>query len=144
MTTPAPSPAPAKRSKRMVVWMVAVPIVILLLALAGANWKRFHLAYAKHLIASDDLTKQKRGVTMVLRTHLRDGMSLEEVRRLLAPAKASHVSGSPQGYPFTVAITEEGKRKHITLLSFDKDGRLRRIVLWGQRGEITDILPPGK
>jgi len=27
----------------MIVWMIAVPIVILLLALAAANWKTFHL-----------------------------------------------------------------------------------------------------
>ncbi len=83
MTTPAPKP---RKSRRMVVWLVAVPIAILLLALAGANWKVFHLAYAKHLMDSSDPKKHYRGVKMVLQTHLRGGTSLEEVRRLLGPA----------------------------------------------------------
>jgi len=41
MESAPPEPKP-KRSRRMVFWLVAVPIVILLLALAGANWKTFH------------------------------------------------------------------------------------------------------
>jgi len=73
----------------MVVWMIAVPIVILLLALAGANWKTFHLAYAKHLMGSSDRDERTMGIDMVLRTHLRVDMSLEEVRRLLAPASVT-------------------------------------------------------
>ncbi len=84
MNTPEPKP---KRSRRMVLWLVAMPIAILLLALAGANWKFFHLAYAKHLMRSDDPKKQGRGVQMVAETHLRKGMTRDEIQRLLSPAR---------------------------------------------------------
>jgi hypothetical protein len=34
----------------MIVWLIIAPTVLLLLAFAGANWKFFHLVYAKHLV----------------------------------------------------------------------------------------------
>ncbi len=129
MTAPESQPKP-KRSRRMVVWMIAVPIVILLLALAGANWKTFHLAYAKHLLASDDPDKQWQGVDMVLRTHLRKGMPLEEVRRLLAPARVTETI-SRWRLPvrgFTVSLkgySSDGE------LCFDENDRLLSVASWG-------------
>ncbi len=130
MTSPAPSPAPAKRSKRMVLWLVAVPIVILLLALAGANWKVFHLAYAKHHMSSDDPDKQYRGLRMVVETHLRKGMSLEEVRAILVPAELipiDHETGSrPRTRRFYLDM-EVDPSNFIVNLIFDRDDRLLRI-----------------
>ncbi len=127
MNTPAPAPKP-KRSRRMVVWMVAMPIAILLLSLAGANWKTFHLAYCKHLISSDDLTKQRRGVAMVLRTHLREGMPLEEVRSMLAPARLTEkIRGrGPRADGRRAFDVRTGRRSlnYICPLTFDKDDRL--------------------
>ncbi len=132
MNTPAPEPKP-KRSRRMVVWMVAMPIAILLLALAGANWKRFHLAYAKHLISSDDTMKQYRGVQIVLETHLRKGMTLEEVRAILAPARVSEseLSFLDQSPPIRqfVVDTEGDPSNYTAELVFDEDGRLRLFCL---------------
>ncbi len=127
MTAPAPSPAPAKRSRRMVVWLVAVPIVILLLALAGANWKFFHLAYAKHLMGSDDPDRQERGIKMVTYTHIPLGMSLEEVRALLAPIRPTELDG-PTGSPrrFTVPVKDDQGR-FIVYLVFDEVDRLSTI-----------------
>ncbi len=128
MTTPEPKP---KRSRRMVVWLVAMPTAILLLALAGANWKRFHLAYAKHLMRSDDRMTQWQGVDMVLQTHLREGMSLEEVRRLLAPARVSKTISFippqiPPLRPFKVSV--KANPWTLAVLSFDADDRLRWIA----------------
>ncbi len=90
MTEPTPDPKP-RRSRRMVVWMVAVPIVILLLALAGANWRFFHLAYAKHLMGSDDPEKQVEGLARVITAHMRQGMSKSEVEHLVRPLALKRV-----------------------------------------------------
>ena len=129
MNAPESEPEPKpKRSRRMIVWLVVAPIVVLLLALTGANWKAFHLAYAKHLMRSDDPEAQERGVWMVIDTHLRDGMTLEEVRRVFAPAKVSKVLSVPadlreRGDPFTVATGESGENFHKLLL-FNENDRL--------------------
>ncbi len=126
MTTPAPEPKP-KRSRRMVLWMVAMPIAILLLALAGANWKTFHLAYAKHLMRSEDPAKQGRGVWMVVETHLRKGMPLEEVRRLLTPATVTEIfylfRRDRRFYEVAVA---KAPSDEFFLLIFDENDRLIR------------------
>jgi len=125
MTTPAAEPKP-KRSRRMVLWMVAMPIAILLLALAGANWKTFHLAYAKHLMSSDGQPKHSRGVQMVLDTHLRDGMTLEEVRRLFAPAKVAQdrfLTGT-QARLFRRGFNVKVQGCRFTALEFDEDDKL--------------------
>ncbi len=137
MTTPAPKPKP-KRSRRMIVWLVAVPVVILLLALAGANWKTFHLAYAKHLMGSTDRQKQRRGIDMVLVTHIHEGMHLEEVRRALAPTMVlephSLVSATtgpalPPSLRGFRAYAVSDPPKFAALLGFDANDRLRVIVL---------------
>ena len=110
----------------MVLWLVAAPIVILLLALAGANWKTFHLAYAKHLMSSDDPDKQFKGGRMVLRTHLRDGMPLEEVRGLLAPFRVTRRPfnyESPRLRTFVLSAGE-GSQKDVGVLFFDQNDRL--------------------
>ena len=124
-------PAEKPRSRRMIVWLVAAPIVILLLALAGANWKTFHLAYAKHLMSSEDREKQRDGVEMVLRTHLRKGMSLEEVRRLLAPARVifwPHLSTIECRFAGVYVTTGEGgKYQPAAGLTFDENDRLSYI-----------------
>ena len=112
----------------MVLWLVAVPIVILLLALAGANWKTFHLAYAKHLMRSTDPAKQKKGAWMVYENHLREGMPLEEVRAILAPAKLIESPSQP-GIPeatrvFDVYAGVERPENYVTRMLFDENDRL--------------------
>jgi hypothetical protein len=69
----------------MVVWLVVTPTVLLLLALAGANWKTFHLAYCKHLMRSSNPDDRWRGLKMVVEIHLSKGMSPEQLRPLVAP-----------------------------------------------------------
>ncbi len=87
MTTLAPPPVPAKRSKRMIVWLVIAPIVLLLLAFAGANWKTFHLAYCKRLMRSSNPDTKYRGLSTMAEVHFTKGMSRQEVSRLLSPLK---------------------------------------------------------
>jgi hypothetical protein len=70
----------------MVVWLVIAPIVLLLLTLAGANWKVFHLAYCRNMLSSDDAARRERAVCMIVRTHVEKGMHLDAVRALLRPA----------------------------------------------------------
>ena len=123
MNEPAPEPKP-KRSRRMVVWMVAVPIVILLLALAGANWKRFHLAYAKHLVRSEDYESRVEGVEMIVNTHLRKGMKLEEVCRLLHPVKLRSEE-RPGDNSYGVQVDNELGGGWYISLPFDDEDRLR-------------------
>jgi len=128
MTPPAPEPEP-KRSRRMIVWLVVAPIVILLLALAGANWKTFHLAYAKHLMSSTDPDKQAKGIRMVLETHICKGMTLGEVRRLLAPTeitRAGHYLPGLQS-PMLRYFGMHVVGRYALLLGFDDDYKLRRI-----------------
>jgi len=75
----------------MIVWLVAVPAVLLLLAFAGAKWKVFHLAYCKHLLRSSDPKARNRGFEKIMRTHLKGGMDIEEVQRLVAPLKLERI-----------------------------------------------------
>ena len=76
----------------MVVWLVVVPAVLLALALAGANWKVFHLAYCKHLLRSSDPKARNRGFEKIMQTHLQEGMNIEDVRNLVAPLELRRVS----------------------------------------------------
>ncbi len=127
----------------MIVWMVAMPIAILLLALAGANWKFFHLAYAKHLIRSDDREKRYRGLQMVFRTHLREGMALEEVRAILAPARVTqrNLPSLDDGPPIpSLRVYVEGASYLEALLGFDEDDKLQDISLFVENMYI-EVLP---
>ena len=79
------APAHPRTKRRMLVWMVILPAALLLLALAGANWKVFHLAYARRLLTSGDKERHSRGVELTCRHHLHKGMLFKKVRRLLDP-----------------------------------------------------------
>ena len=120
-----PNSEMGKRPRRMIVWLVAVPIVILLLALAGANWKTFHLAYCRHLLRSSDHNDRRRSVDMVVDTHLRQGMSLEKVRAVLEPAQLVNLNPRDTSVPrsFQVFAGPTGQDQVRTLL-FDKNDRL--------------------
>jgi len=96
----AEQPAETKHSRRMLVWMIAVPAVLLLLALAGANWRVFHLAYCKRLMRSDDPRERARGLEMVLEHHIEKGITVEEVRRRIAPLKMKLTARSYRGSAF--------------------------------------------
>jgi hypothetical protein len=153
---PVPSPAPPesakpRRPRRMIVWMIAAPAVILLLAFAGANWRVFHLAYAKRLMRSGNPMQQSRGIDMVLMTHLRVGMSLEEVRAILAPARVREhdVLSADQSPPlrnFWLSVDDSVSVYDLDLVStlgFDENDRLKRIVIIFE-DSIEDIPLPGK
>jgi hypothetical protein len=71
----------------MFVWLIAVPVALLLLALAGANWRVFHQGYCKRLMRKDDPRERVRGLEKVLEHHIRKGMTVEEVRERIAPLK---------------------------------------------------------
>ncbi len=117
---------PKAGSRRMIAWLVVVPVVLLLLALAGANWKTFHLAYAKHLIASDDPKERARGIEMMVETHLPEGMPLEEVRRLLAPAEVAETDSylpGPQSQPLRCYRVNVEDR-YVFHFYFDENDRL--------------------
>lgn len=122
VTTPTPG-----RSRRMIVWLVALPAVLLLLALAGANWKVFHLAYCRRLIRSSDASDQRKGAYMVIDTHVRNGMPLQEVRELLRPAELVKAHTEDRTYPrgWSVVVVGEGyKINPLCTLYFDEQGRL--------------------
>ncbi len=108
MNAPAPAPEPKpKRSRRMVVWMIAVPIVILLLAFAGANWRTFHLAYCKNLMGSSDYRKRLGGLTKLVNVHFRSGMSREEVARMLLPLQLQE--GKHGYFPEGLFVREQAR-----------------------------------
>jgi hypothetical protein len=117
----------------MIFWLVAAPVVMLLLAFAGANWKVFHLAYCKHLIASDDIDQQQHGTVMVMRVHLYKGMPFEEVRRALAPAKLTEIpkQSEEQGGPrlVDVSVGRNHPESYVVSLLFDGNDKLDHVGL---------------
>ncbi len=84
------------------------------------------MAYAKHLIARDDCAEQNRGIDMVLETHLRKGMSVEEVRRLLAPAIVTEANFSTSPLPYFKVFAKRDLNL-TALLGFDENDRLLSI-----------------
>ena len=81
--TPAGGSGPG--SRRMVFWMIAVPVVLLLLAVTGANWRIFHLSYCRHLLKSDDAGKRLEGLKGITRYHLGKGMNRETLAMTVSP-----------------------------------------------------------
>lgn len=132
MNETAPSPKPRK-SRRMVVWMVAVPVVILLLAFAGANWKFFHLAYAKHLMRKDDVLSQYEGIQMLLDTQMQTGMTLEEIRGLFHPMEVKHECSYPEYDVYFVMVEDYGLVHNGYCLHFDGEGKLKKVFYRGRQ-----------
>ncbi len=122
----------------MIVWLVAVPAVLLLLAFAGANWKVFHLAYARHLLRSEDPGEQGRGLTMIERSHLKQGMTEEEVARLVHPVKMKEERHSPDERKAGVSVESAIHARSTGILLQFRDGRLLRFGWYYDVGETGD------
>ena len=124
MTETPPAPQPRK-SRRMILWMVVAPVVVLLLAFGGANWKVFHLIYAKHLMRKDDIQSREKGLQMVLKTHLQTGMTREEVSRLLYPVKLQSLNSRSRDYYVQDADAAQ-KIRFFYIFDFDNEDRLEQ------------------
>ena len=118
---PTAPPAAEHRgwSRKMVLWSAALAAFLLLAAWGAANWKVFHLAYCKHLISSSDPEKQYRGMELIEKHHLRKGMTLEEVRKIMAPLqlRKGEADGDLQIYTAANSATE-------IMFDFDERGHL--------------------
>ena len=111
-------------SRRMVVWLVAAPVVLLALAFAGANWRTFHLAYCKNLMGSSDYRKRQRGLNKLVNVHFRRGISKEEVARLLLPLQLLESKhGQARGDFFARDHTLSGAVELTWTVSFHFDQR---------------------
>jgi hypothetical protein len=166
MTAPAPSPASPqepspqggaavetpKRSKRMIFWLVAVPVVMLLLAFAGANWKVFHLAYCKHLMRNADPGTRLDGLQRLGETHLVKGMSREEVSRMVRPLKLEVVGNRMKSliayFVGTWAPGESGQGLQVHFAGGKYEGcsemLLRRVEATGKAGACVRLLIVGR
>ena len=117
---------PLRTWRPMAIWAIALAGLLLLLAWSGANWKTFHLAYCRHLMRSRDGETRNSGIAKVCSTHLRPGMTTEEVRRMFHPLElACQDSGTEAilsvSYPMYVGGA--GHQRWIEL-KFDAQGRL--------------------
>jgi len=126
-------------SLKMILWSAALAAVLLLAAWGAANWKVFHLAYCKHLIGSNDLEKRHRGIYMVLRTHVRPGMTCEQVNNLLSPINIETLhptkydldTGGGYYYLFALRLRESAFGGVDVVLRFDDQGRITGCNSWG-------------
>jgi hypothetical protein len=98
----------------MLLWSAALAAFLLLLAWGGTNWKAFHLAYCRHLLASRDVGTRLKGLGAIADTHLRAGLTREEVRRLFGAEFVRDQDGGCE-----VSAGGDGLR-----LTFDESGRL--------------------
>lgn len=102
----------------MIVWLVALPAVLLALAFAGANWKKFDLWRCRRMLASNDMDDKLNGLELIRWRHLRQGLTLEDCRRLFAPL-----------------LIEEETDPDITLLKGEREflvhpaGRMQGLIL---------------
>ena len=119
----SPDPRP---SRRMFPWLVGLPAVLLLLAFAGAHWRVFHLAYCKRLFLSANEWDQVRGTYMLPRTHLRTGMSVEEVLGVLDPLPLRGPTDTVGQWnePLTSYSLSPKSLQACLTLCFDRDGKL--------------------
>jgi hypothetical protein len=67
----------------MITWLVIVPGVLVLLALAGANWRVFSLAYCRSLLRSEDRDRQGRGLRIIHEQGLLAGADFDRATDLL-------------------------------------------------------------
>jgi hypothetical protein len=133
-------PAPKRRPWRMLFWMVIAPAAVLLLVLAGANWRFFHLAYCRHLLRSSDHRDRSKGMDMIFKRHLREGMSQEEVRSVLEPARLENLNPESRAAFMTLHVFGGPKAEDLVgALLFDKTTGLRldRAAIMGMQR------PPG-
>ncbi len=154
-STPPPSPpeprqpppaAGPDRSGRMLAFFVSTGAVLLVLALAAANWRAVDLAYCRHLMKSEGCEARSTGVRRLLRVHLRKGMQLEEARRLLRPAElepngVSFRDDSPgRWYVYRVKLRRDGARQteHGPDLLFTADGELREVPALDPKWSLCD------
>ena len=134
------APKPRAGSRRMVAWLIVAPAVLLALAFAGANWRTFHLAWCKRLLGSPDAVRQRKAAVMIVNTHVRKGMTAEELSKLFSPVELDHY----------VETRKEGERRETVLTEVvfrDPDERLRIEFILDSRKRLVWAcgwyLPPG-
>jgi hypothetical protein len=116
----------------MVFWLIVIPVVLLLLAFAGANWKVFHLAYCRSLLRSGELKKQDRALELIDDTgHLVPGTSVAEVRALLRPIDGQDVTSQ-----FDFVPSLEPKHK-VRILGFR--GRDHLLCALFRKGKLVGV-----
>jgi hypothetical protein len=116
----------------MVGFYISAGAVILLLLIAGANWRALHLAYCKHLMRSGDYDLRRQGLVRLIDVHLDHSMPLERMRRLIYPATLDlqprvipHMDGANR-FRAKLSGEDEGVKTVIVdgVASYDEDGNL--------------------
>jgi hypothetical protein len=92
-SAPALSGPPAEHRgwlRRMFLWSAGLALVLLAGTWCAANWTRFHLIYCQRaLLASKSEQRQQEGLALIEKYHVRPGMSLEAVSRVIRPLEMS-------------------------------------------------------
>jgi len=134
----------------MVAWLVIVPVVLLLLAFAGANWKAFHLAYCRQRIRSKEISDRFGGAMGLVEHHLRSGMSEETVLARFDPLQWTDTGDSWRCWSVDVSQLSEGKRAGTisVFVEFSSGKLVTHGYLYSPIGErwVPDGLPraPGE
>lgn len=115
-----------------IIWSLVLALLAFGAVWAITGWKTFHLAYCKRLMASENAERQIEGIMKAGATHLRQGLSRQEVERIFSPARLdgpmqgsySNLKKSTPGEGFYLAhprSTDDG-----IALVFDQDNKLVR------------------
>jgi len=129
-------PCPRKSWRSTILWGLVLAVVALGGTWAVTNWKVLHLAYCQRLMASKSEKRQIDGVQKVGLTHLRAGMTLEQVARLFAPAR---LDGPLEGTPGEVRASDKATGLYLAhpmstddgvALQFDAGGKLVKWWVW--------------
>ena len=126
--------APASRGswRATIIWSLVLAVVALGGTWTAANWKTLHLAYCKRLLASKDQARQIEGIQKVTTTHLRSGLTRDQVRRLFTPMR---FDGPFEGAPGDLRLSKTGAGFYLVhpmslddgvALVFDPAGRLQK------------------
>ena len=70
-----------------IIWSVALAAFSLGAAWTIANWEVLHLVWCRHLLSSKDEMRQIDGIQKVALTHLRAGLTKDEVVKLFWPVR---------------------------------------------------------
>jgi hypothetical protein len=118
----------------MIVWLVVVPIALSLLALAGANWKVFHLAYCKYRLRDDHPEARQQAFKMLVENHVKKGMTKSRIRDLFWPMPL-HDRWPRSSPPYACFEDRASGALWRARFAFDQEGLLDHIVL--ESGTIT-------
>ncbi len=115
-----------------VLWSLVLAAVAFGAAWSAANWKLFHLAYCRRLMASGNEDRQLDGIAKAAATHLRPGLTKEEVKRIFSPVR---FDGPMEGSSADMKLSRNGEGFYLAhpvslgdgiALVFDTEGRLEK------------------